>query len=179
VRTVRDNTPRTTPTEIDYSGYRGHASRITISGETCYLTVGARFRLGLSYRYHELAESGVFVMSSNNRQLWCSWATVALLNALGVATPISLRIAPTVVAYLFIPFTLWLVIGIPLQLALTYFIIGYARESTGGPLYVGAPEPVPLSRSEKNRIRTAAAITGVETILGIVYFVWLSNIRFG
>ena len=118
-------------------------------------------------------------MSSNNRQLWWSWVTVALLNAFGVATPISLRLAPTVVAYLFIPFTLWLVIGIPLQIALTYFIISYAREGTGGPLYIGAPDPVPLSRSRKNRIWTAAVITGLEAILGIVYFVWLSNIRFG
>ena len=111
--------------------------------------------------------------------MWWSWAIVALLNAVGVATPITVSVAPTIVAYVFVPLTLWLVIGIPFQIALQFFIISYARENTGGPLYVGAPESLPLSASERTRLWAGAIITGVETILGIVYFVWLSNITFG
>ena len=118
-------------------------------------------------------------MSTNTRQLWWTWATVALLNAAGVATPITIWVAPTIVAYLFIPLTLWLVIGIPVQIALQFFIISYARESASGPLYVGAAENVPLSASQKARLWAAAIITGLEAILGIVYFVWLSKITFG
>ena len=118
-------------------------------------------------------------MSTSSRQRWWTWATVALLNAVGVATPITIWVAPTIVAYLFVPLTLWLVIGIPLQIALQFFIISYARERTRGPLYVGAPEGVPLSASEKARIWAAAVITGLEALLGIVYFVWFSNLKFG
>ena len=81
--------------------------------------------------------------------------------------------------FLFIPFTLWLLVGIPLQVALVFFIVSYARESNRGPVYVGAPEPTPLSRSHKIRLWVAAAITGLEAILGVVYFAWFSNISIG
>ncbi len=119
-------------------------------------------------------------MTSKDRiQLWRTWSTVALLNAVGVSIPISVKLFPMVVAYIFTPLTLWLVVGLPLQIALAFFMIIYTRERALDPSCVGAPDSMPLLPTEKRKLMVAVGITALETTFGVLYFVWLSSIEFG